>query len=95
MVGVVFSLKTQFLIFFIVFSINSIRAQEKSWPIHYRTRMDANAPVREGYIVLKSNDTLWGFVKLLSITPSYPILDSKQIGSFKSGDRDISFTPYN
>ena len=38
--------------------------------------MDNGAPIKEGYIVLKNEDTLRGFIKVLPITNSYPILDT-------------------
>ncbi len=51
------------------------------WPVHYdlqRGRWYNEAPVKEGYIVQTSGDTLRGFIKLLPAiyTNYYPVLDT-------------------
>jgi hypothetical protein len=68
--------KVQGLVVWALLSSLLIHAQERKWPVQYRTRMDNGAPIKEGYIVLKNEDTLRGFIKVLPITNSYPILDT-------------------
>jgi hypothetical protein len=68
--------KVQGLVVWALLSSLLIHAQERKWPVRYGTRMDNGAPVKEGYIVLKNNDTLRGFIKVLPITDSYPVLDT-------------------
>lgn len=69
-------LKTRSVLFFLTLFSNGMHAQERTWPIQYRTRIDKGAPIKEGFIVRNNNDTLKGFIKLLPISNYYPVLDT-------------------
>lgn len=67
--------KLQFLLL-LLFFVGGAQGQERKWPVRYTRWMDARAPVGEGYAVLTNGDTVKGFIKLLPITNSYPVLDT-------------------
>jgi hypothetical protein len=70
------SLKTPTPLFLLILFSTCLRAQESKWPIHYTSQLNNRAPIGQGLIVLRNNDTLKGFIKLLPFTYSYPILDT-------------------
>jgi hypothetical protein len=79
--------KTHKLLFFLILFSTCIWAQERKWPVQYGNRLNNSAPIWEGLIVLKNNDTLKGFIKLLLFTSAYPILDT---GTNKVQDVNIN-----
>jgi hypothetical protein len=82
--------KVQGLVLWALLSSLLIHAQDRPWPDHYVNKAMANSPVRKGFIVLASGDTLKGLIKVFANNPFYyPVLDTNSNRIQKADLRDI------
>jgi hypothetical protein len=82
--------KVQGLVLWALLSSLLIHAQGRPWPDHYANKVMANSPVRKGFIVLASGDTLKGLIKVFANNPFYyPVLDTNSNRIQKADLRDI------
>jgi hypothetical protein len=71
------SSKNCLIIFLLTLFQQTVSAQVKRWPVNYGSKSMNTAPVRKGFIVLASGDTLKGYIKVFPEGAGfYPILDT-------------------